>query len=367
MGCEVRSIDALTSIRFFAALYVLFLHSGSSFLLERFPALGFLGPFFANGYLGVPFFFVLSGFILAYIYDGKFRTRRDYKRYAVARFARVYPVYLLALLALLPLILAEFSWRSIPQFLLLQKWPPLHFDDALQNVNEPGWSLSVELGFYILFPMLVTVLARLPTRGLAWVALAACAPMLSLRLPSFVDMANAPVDFVGAIPFVLLRLPEFLLGVCLGLLFRQRPTMFQSEWFLPAVIAATLAILASSSSHWVAPVATVFFGLLIIGVAANEDSRVARVLSNRWLMLAGAASYALYILQFPVRYWVGQLFTGSAEIVGRLLYVPVLIAISFVVFLYVEEPLRERLRQKAGLPESQGREVADAVPAHRRG
>ena len=363
----MRSIDALTSIRFFAALYVLFLHSGSHFLLERFPALGFLGPFFANGYLGVPFFFVLSGFILAYIYAGKFRNPRDYSRYAVARFARVYPVYLLALLALLPLVLAEFSWRSIPQFLLLQKWLPLDFDHVLQNVNEPAWSLSVELGFYILFPPMVAVLGRLPVSGVGWVALAACALMLSLRLPSFVDMSNAPLAFVGAIPFVLLRVPEFVFGVCLGLLFRQRPDMFRSQWLLPSVLAATLAVLMSSSSLWVAPVATICFGLLIIGVAANEDSRIARVLSNRWLMLAGAASYALYILQYPVRYWVGQLFTGSAEIFGRLLYVPLLMAISIVVFLYFEEPVRERLRQKAGLPESQGGEVAAAVPAHRRG
>ena len=44
-----------------AALYVLFLHSSSHLLLERFTAPGFLEPFFANGYLGVPFFVVLSG------------------------------------------------------------------------------------------------------------------------------------------------------------------------------------------------------------------------------------------------------------------------------------------------------------------
>ncbi len=363
----MKSIDALTSIRFFAALYVLLLHSGSHFLLERFPTLGFLGPFFANGHLGVPFFFVLSGFILAYIYAGKFRSRQDYRRYAVARFARVYPVYLLALVALLPLALEDFSWRSIPQFLLLQSWLPLHFDGQLENVNGPAWSLSAEFGFYLLFPAMVAILARLSVSGITWVGLAACALMLSLRLPSIVDMSNAPFEFLGTIPFVLLRVPEFLLGVSLGLLFRKRPEMFRSEWLLPAVLVATLAVLMSSSSPWVAPVATIGFGLLIIGVAANEDSRIARVLSNRWLMLAGAASYALYMLQFPVRYWVGQLFTGSAELVGRLLYVPLLMAISVVVFLYFEEPLRERLRRKAGLPDSQGRDVAAAVPMHRKG
>jgi len=51
----------------------------------------------------------------------------------------------------------------------------------------------------------------------------------------------------------------------------------------------------------VALVATIGFGLLIIGVAANEDSRIARVLSSRWLMLAGAAGHALHMQSIGVR------------------------------------------------------------------
>ena len=80
---------ALTSLRFFAASYVLVFHSGGPTLSEfgRLPPL--LDNFLMNGYLGVTFFFVLSGFILTYVYYGRLTTQKDRTRYAAARFARI--------------------------------------------------------------------------------------------------------------------------------------------------------------------------------------------------------------------------------------------------------------------------------------
>ncbi len=58
-----------------------------------FPAVRFL----SNGFMGVPFFFLLSGFILTYSYLGQVETHNQRRRFWEARFARVYPVYLLSL------------------------------------------------------------------------------------------------------------------------------------------------------------------------------------------------------------------------------------------------------------------------------
>ena len=355
------SIVSLTSLRFFAALYVLVFHSGAGFVGKAVPALSFLETFLGNGYLGVTFFFVLSGFILAHVYDGRLRGRGDLGRFAMARFARIYPVYLLGLLLVLPLILEAPSWRSLPQFVLLQYWTPLADLTALDNTNFPGWSLSVEMAFYILFPLILWIFSRLGLRGLKVATLSACALILALRLPSLNVEVAPPVAWLNYVPFMLLRAPEFIFGAGLGLLYHRQPKLFQSRWLTAATVAAILAVLVTVASPWAAPIAATLFGVLIAAVAVNRDTLAARMLSNRLLLLGGGASYSLYILQMPVRYWIGQVVTGDFALIGRALYAPSLVVISILVFLYFEEPVREQLRKRVRLAPSQGEQVAESV------
>src|SRR5580765_4025535 len=89
-------LPALTSLRFFAAFHVFLFHiqaMGAVFGAVWFQKLSSIG------YVGVSFFFVLSGFILVYTYAGKPINAGDFWR---ARFARVYPAYAVALLLTLP-------------------------------------------------------------------------------------------------------------------------------------------------------------------------------------------------------------------------------------------------------------------------
>lgn len=363
---EVRaSIDALTSIRFLAALYVLFFHAGAGYLKDRFPSADLINNFLYNGHLGVPFFFVLSGFILAYTYEGKLGTALQWWRFALARFARVYPVYLLALLLLLPTILHEASWHSLPQFLMLQYWLPRPSLNIFDNQNTPAWSLSVELAFYILFPPLMLLLARLGRRGILLIGLASAAAILAFRLPSLTPRIGPSFVGLDYVPFMLLRVPEFLYGMCLGLVFRNNPARFSADWFLGLVSLLTVAILASSISVWVSGIATILFGALIIAVASNRSPIVTYVLGHRYFVLAGAASYALYILQAPVRYWLETIWAGEHEFLVRVLYQPLLILISIVVFKMFEEPVREWIRHRGGMSQSQGAHAVEMLTRQR--
>ncbi len=87
-------IHALTSLRFFAALYVVCYHTLhiSSFL----PGLttGVPNKFLSLGYISVSFFFLLSGYILSMVYLRK-GTPLRLRSFYLARFARIYPLYLL--------------------------------------------------------------------------------------------------------------------------------------------------------------------------------------------------------------------------------------------------------------------------------
>jgi peptidoglycan/LPS O-acetylase OafA/YrhL len=105
-------LPALTGIRFFFALGVVLFHQLPSFSPEDLAQLPqWLLNFLATGYIGVSFFFVLSGFILGHTYA---RARRlDLRAFYVARFARVYPLFLFSLGIYLPFALLMMFHKSV--------------------------------------------------------------------------------------------------------------------------------------------------------------------------------------------------------------------------------------------------------------
>ena len=344
---EQDHIHALTSLRFFAAFYVLVFHSGGPNLSNSGRLPEPLDNFLMNGYLGVTFFFILSGFILTYVYYGKLTAAPDtLTRYAVARIARVYPVYLLALLLMFPFVSSPLSIQIVPQFFLLQSWVPLtHFDGvSVANSNAPAWTLSVELFFYLIFPWLVRGACALDTRSVAVIAVVLCVIIVALRLPAISNESHLLYNGLRYVPLPLLRAPEFVYGVLLGVLYR-RGVVPPSASALYVVMGLVLAVLCCSKSLWVAPIAAILFGGVIALVPTSIGKGLpARFLNSNALVLLGAASYALYLLQTPVHTWILSLL-GEYKLTARLIYIPSLLIVSIVVFLFWEEKMREQLRR----------------------
>ena len=90
-------LHALTTLRFFAALHVVLFHMRVIGILPGGP--WWYQNFASIGFVGVNFFFVLSGFILVYTYDG---PSLNVRRFWWARFARIYPAYILSLIVAAP-------------------------------------------------------------------------------------------------------------------------------------------------------------------------------------------------------------------------------------------------------------------------
>ena len=156
-------LDALTSLRFFAALAVVFYHSGAGFAANSRIAPTIVENILNNGWLGVPFFFILSGFILTYAHADMHFDRAQLRRFFAARFSRLYPVYILALLICIPFV-DHFSFATDWfQFFLLQTWFP---NSGATDWNFVAWTLSVEMLFYLVFPFAFVFFRRLSNRAL---------------------------------------------------------------------------------------------------------------------------------------------------------------------------------------------------------
>jgi len=107
-------LHALTSLRFFAALYVVLYHTlGSAlpWLVQSTTGTRVL----SLGYLSVSFFYLLSGYILGMVYLGGGKSVPK-KNFYIARFARIYPLFFLTLLADAPNLLltraANYGWLT---------------------------------------------------------------------------------------------------------------------------------------------------------------------------------------------------------------------------------------------------------------
>lgn len=354
-AASANLIKPLTSIRFFAAIFVVMYHSGSGFITAQPHIPGIIKSVLLNGYTGVTFFFVLSGFILHHTYRCKLVDRENIKRFAVARFARIYPVYLITVIVMFPFAGVNYDWRDVPQFLLLHWWITAPWP-LLAIWNGPSWTISVEAFFYFWFPWLTTVAAKLSTRSI-YIALLALAVLdFATGSSAFFSLHPAYFEWLRWVPTPIIRLPEFVIGVLVGELhFRRDGKRFPVPSWVP--IAVLLLMLCISHEPWVASAVTVLAALLILAIAGDYGSIVARVLQQRWLVLLGAASYSLYLLHQPVHFYMTWLL-GESKWLVPLQYL-VVVGGSVVVFLYIEEPAREWIRSRVRMKPSVIEEVAD--------
>ncbi len=364
---RTESLDALTSLRFFAALFVLCFHYHLAFFDNQSKL-----PVVSLGYSGVTFFFILSGFILSHNYA---RTRFDHEslyRFAVARIARIYPSFLLSLAVALPTFIGQIavspSWLKLllaSSIILapigLHAWVP----GAACGINCPTWSISAELFFYATFPLLMPLVLRRPflwllATGLTWLAM--CISFLELW---HVIANDGPIvlskEWLGPVPFFLAqfikffpiaRLPEFVLGIIVYKLWRDHGDRFPT-WVALTGFALSTAVLVALEGRVPELIMhdglTAFAWVPLIVAAANMRRGP---LNHRAAIFLGQISFNLYLLHIPILYAVLSfdrrvLGTALANMpwVGVLAAAALSLAAATAAFRYVEEPCRKAIRR----------------------
>jgi peptidoglycan/LPS O-acetylase OafA/YrhL len=367
------TLSALTGLRFFAALAIFNFHIGYFVPGTKPASWHFLQNVDSACISGVSLFFVLSGFILAYAHEDMSLSRQSILTFWIGRFSRIYPVYLLGLIWYAPFILQHrFAVESpavaaakslgslLPSLFLIQSW--FHPRSAIAW-NGPGWTLSVETVFYLLFPLLA---GRI--RSLGQGALIACACTLwavsmamSLLVPRLLADWTYLQMFVSFNP--LFHLPTFAIGIALGFHFLRSDSRAGYSW-TPLLGLAGVAVLTTAIGKF--PELVVHnclfvpaFAVLIYGLA--QRGMTAGFFSLPAVVLLGEASYSFYILQFPQGLtfrlfneqsmspdYVAMLPAGGL-LHGWVGYVILLLAtatISIVIFKRFEVPMRIGIRRR---------------------
>lgn len=328
MNEKRRSLDALTGLRFVAAFVVLIDHTVNA---------AWHGQSSLTHYSGnaVSFFFVLSGFILTYVYSSRLNKQNVLSFYR-ARWARIWPLHVVCmLLGLAGWLLWTGTTEEMSMVLIIlslhttltQSWWP--WDQLAFWFNGPAWSVSTEFGFYVFFPFLLMLNRKRFWPALIVVAIITCAALSVSQfyvLPNY----NGPTTRYFLYVNPLCRLFEFVVGMMFGRIFISISKTDSAEPAKPvrgkllrdtivevaaiAGICVSLCLFAkqgpianlfppgtNAAQYWLEKGAgsSISFGICLLAFGITSGL-LSKVLSCSTAVYLGEISYALYLVQNPV-------------------------------------------------------------------
>ncbi len=292
-------IPALTALRFFAAFYISLFHvhyfSGYSF--------GVFDAILVSGYLAVDFFFVLSGFILAYTYVDAFKAKSvSIQRFIIKRVARIYPVHVVMLLitAFFLWVAKSAGWEAMEDSLniwnFLDNLMMVHAWNQTESLtyNQPSWSISAEFFSYLCFPVLVWGMGQ-------WRKTACTILVVSLIcfiLIQVVFLFFGVVLFKSSYDYGIIRIvPEFVFGMSIYFFFLQY--RYDRNVRVALVSIFSMIIVFLYLGHLDMFVVSLF-GAVIYFLADAQRSGVEFWLSNPVWVYLGKISYSFYMVHYCV-------------------------------------------------------------------
>ncbi len=352
-----REIGALTGLRGVAALYVVLFHF--------FPGVQFTGvaTFVGHGYLAVDLFFVLSGFVMALNYGEMFAggwSEQAYTKFLGRRIARVYPLYIVAttcacgLIATGILAMPHVQVRPVDfllNALMIQTW------GLGPSLDSPAWSISAEWAAYLLFPVMLAIcLNRRP--WVSWIAGFAAFGVVAGLAAAPASVTHHPnpqalldiSDFPLALP-VVRCLAEFSLGL---LAYRLAGTRLggriaKNGWIAAGLGGAIVALLFLPRTDLLIVALLPFLVLTLSGASQG----LARLLASGPAEWAGRISYSIYLIHALLQGLISGLHhliedagIDHAQTIAAAISVPLMLALSYLAYRFIEVPGRRLLRQR---------------------
>jgi peptidoglycan/LPS O-acetylase OafA/YrhL len=343
MKAEIRS---LTGVRGVAAVIIVIYHYGK-FRLDHVSDIWDV----PHGYLPVDLFFMLSGFVIGYVYrdDLHPESSSNYKIFLIKRFARLYPAYIvISALYVLKIALgltgeetfARFDWLDAAGNLLLLTGWGLN----IYPLIGVSWASSAELGSYFVAPVLMKY--TLEKDGRWWTACVAFS-LVGICLISYSGQGSSgPLDAVDRNSF--LPLCRAVIGFTLGLAtlryasYLDRLSATTQDVLVVAILALMIALAVFTAEDL--PIYLLFVPFIAL---LSRDSRVAQALfGNRLVYHLGVISYSIYLfhplfLTFAERSSRHLGNTATVYVLCTLVCFAAIWLLSYLSYRFVEMPGRQ--------------------------
>ncbi|WP_188394031.1 acyltransferase [Mesorhizobium sp. SARCC-RB16n] len=362
-GIKLR-LHALTGLRFLAAFTIVLHHLRGSFGIPTDISFAWRAD------IGVTVFFILSGFVLTYSYSSLGSGRVTVWQFYVARFARIWPAHAVTLLAAIALGVPFQLQSFIANAALVQAWIPTgHY---FFSYNAVSWSISTEMGFYLLFPLLVLNIATTwPWKLAAALGISVAVVTLAciIDLPAYSGRQDVFVMQGLVMTNPLARLFEFTLGTATAAVWlrnRDRLSFSLVTWagfealsilfFIwgTRVIGSELQSIfptGLSMEYWIGQSLSPNIPIAVaLAVLASSTGPLARLLGSRPMIFLGEISFAIYLThQLVLRFFLGhlQILEGWSPSVATAGYLTAVLVASTLLHFLVELPAQNAIKELA--------------------
>lgn len=272
-----------------AALLVVMYHlSGSIMSDPKFWGVEVDGGLFRFGHEGVAFFFVLSGFIILHAHKADLGRPELLGDYLFKRATRIYLPYWITLVPLVAiyLLIPSIGRHEITANAVMLN-SPLLVGASSQSTLAVAWTLFHEVAFYALFA--VAILNR--RIGISLLVLWQMVCVVSLALPVPLHYSLHPINLLFGMGMVA--------RLMLGRIDLPAPRLLMASGI---VMFASLGLLLDYTRVIGGSGSSLLFGLasflIVLGGASAEQHGL--IIAPAWLKRLGDASYALYLVHFPV-------------------------------------------------------------------
>lgn len=349
----------LDGLRGVAALTVVCFH-----LFEAY-ATSHLDQRINHGYLAVDFFFILSGFVVGYAYDDRWK-KMSIKEFLTRRFIRLHPMVVIG--ALIGAIMFYFQGCSVWDVskvsvtalllatLLNAFLIPATPGSEIRGVGEmyplngPSWSLFFEYIGNILYAFF---LRKLPTKALSVLVLLAGFGLAAFAI--FGPLGDICVGFAlteeNIIGGSLRLLFSFSAGLLLSRIFKPFPVR-GAFWIgsISVVVLSAIPRIGGSEHLWMNGLydtlcAVLFFPLIVyIGASGKTTHKI----TTRLCQFLGDISYPLYMVHYPFIYlyyaWVkNENLTFTQSLPGAIALVIGSVVLAYLCLKLYDEPVRRFL------------------------
>jgi exopolysaccharide production protein ExoZ len=277
-----------------ASLMVGLVHAGSQMKETQFSGKEGMGGLFHYGFLGVDFFFVLSGFIICYAYFSSSTSKVSAPSFVVQRIFRIFPAYLAALALFLVINRFQRSTQPLSAGFLFEQVTLSAFGVPWLGV---AWTLQFELLFYGAFAMVVWRNSLMVPLFTAWILI-----LIASAWGGYTPNSIYSADIFGRIRSG--QILEFIVGLYVASVVVKGKSTQNVALLLAGgtVVGATaMAFLSIEINQNLDLIRNVFtsslFGLILLGLIRFE-SHIKKP-SEAWMLL-GALSYSFYLVHSPI-------------------------------------------------------------------